>query len=206
MMARTKEEVVQEFRVQTIREAAAQVIAREGLGGASMQAIAKEAGIAKGTIYLYFQDREDLVLQTADHAFSRLLEALDEVFSSGLPFRQLFHLLLKTIFEFFARDREFFRLYLSLKAPSGPKQDPELETRPRPAQYQTYLKRLEDLLSRAMRSGEIRSMDPSLLALFLAEGINSVLRLRLENLIEQAGDNDSDWLLTMIVDGIGART
>lgn len=204
-MVRTKEEVVQEFRIQSIREAASRVIGREGLEGATMQAIAKEAGVAKGTIYLYFEDREDLVLQTADHAFSRLLEALDAVFSSKLPFRQQLRQLLDTVFAFFDQDRDFFRLYLTLRVPQGIGRDTGFQVRLRPSQYVAYLGMLEKLLEQAMELGEIRAMNPSLLAQFMTEGINSILIMRLEDPIRQSENSDSDWLLTTILDGIGVR-
>ncbi len=52
MTSKSKEEVVQEFRVQSLQEAAMRVIARKGMAAATMAEIAKEAGVAKGTIYL----------------------------------------------------------------------------------------------------------------------------------------------------------
>src|SRR5260370_13404486 len=63
-MPKSKEDVVQEFRVQSIQEAAIRVISRKGMAAATMQEIAEEAGVAKGTIYLYFRDREELVEKT----------------------------------------------------------------------------------------------------------------------------------------------
>lgn len=46
-----------------ILAAAAEVFCREGLEGASMDHIAREAGVAKGTLYLYFSGKDDLVEQ-----------------------------------------------------------------------------------------------------------------------------------------------
>ena len=42
-MAKSKEDVVQEFRVQSIQEAAIRVISRKGMASATMQEIAEEA-------------------------------------------------------------------------------------------------------------------------------------------------------------------
>ena len=56
--SKSKEEVVHDFRVQSIQDAAMRVIARKGMAAATMQEIAEEAGVAKGTIYLYFRDRD----------------------------------------------------------------------------------------------------------------------------------------------------
>ncbi len=55
-MSETKEALVEQYRRDTIECAAQRVIARRGLAGASMAAIAEEAGVAKGTLYLYFEE------------------------------------------------------------------------------------------------------------------------------------------------------
>ena len=47
--SKSKDEVVSEFRIQSIQEAAMRVIARKGMSAATMADIASEAGIAKGT-------------------------------------------------------------------------------------------------------------------------------------------------------------
>jgi AcrR family transcriptional regulator len=64
-MAESKAALVEQYRRDTIQGAAQRVIARHGLAGASMSAIAEEAGVAKGTLYLYFEDRDDLLDQSA---------------------------------------------------------------------------------------------------------------------------------------------
>src|SRR5204862_6721360 len=69
---KSKEEVVQEFRIHTIQEATMRVIARRGMTAATMQEIAEEAAVAKGTIYLYFKDRDELVEKTFDRAITEL--------------------------------------------------------------------------------------------------------------------------------------
>jgi len=49
------------------------VIARKGMAAATVQEIADEAGVAKGTIYLYFRDRDELVERTFEGAISELM-------------------------------------------------------------------------------------------------------------------------------------
>src|SRR5205823_5087438 len=81
-MAKSKEEVVQEFRIQSIQDAAMRVIARKGMAAATMQDIAEEAGVAKGTIYLYFRDRDELVEKTFESAITGLGKRIDEAWAS----------------------------------------------------------------------------------------------------------------------------
>jgi TetR/AcrR family fatty acid metabolism transcriptional regulator len=71
---RTKKEVVAEFRCKTILEAARAVFARKGFEAALVDDIAEEAGIAKGTIYLYFPSKKDIYLAALVEELQRFHE------------------------------------------------------------------------------------------------------------------------------------
>lgn len=62
----TWQNTLREKRQEAILEAAAQVIARKGYQRATVKEIADAAGIAPGTIYLYFEDKRDLLLSIAE--------------------------------------------------------------------------------------------------------------------------------------------
>src|ERR1700736_6256504 len=57
----TKEEVIKEFRVREILEAARRVMARYGMQGTTVDRVAPEAKVATGTIYLYFLSKDERV-------------------------------------------------------------------------------------------------------------------------------------------------
>src|SRR6266478_2510070 len=114
-MARSKEEVVQEFRIQSIRDAAMRVISRKGMAAATVQEIADEAGIAKGTIYLYFRDRDDLVEKAFENAMGDLHKRVDEALEKEGTCEQKLRAVLAAQIGFFRANREFFRLYMSLR-------------------------------------------------------------------------------------------
>jgi len=56
-------------RKQQILKAAASLFAASGFEQISMAEVAQNAGIAKGTVYLYFKTKEDLFLALLDNAF-----------------------------------------------------------------------------------------------------------------------------------------
>src|SRR6266852_746575 len=118
-MTKSKEDVVQEFRVQSIQEAAIRVISRKGMAAATMQEIAEEAGIAKGTIYLYFRDREELVEKTFETAIGELHKRIDAALQSEGTFAERLRAVITAKVAFFGQNREFFRLYHSLRMPEG---------------------------------------------------------------------------------------
>src|SRR3954454_11449387 len=118
-MAKSKEDVVSEFRVQSIQEAAIRVISRKGMAAATMQEIAEEAGVAKGTIYLYFRDREELVGKTFETSIGELHKRLDAALEADGSFEERLRAVITAQLAFFNENREFFRLYHSLRMPEG---------------------------------------------------------------------------------------
>ena len=49
-----------DLRQRQLLDAALRVFARDGFDGASVASIADEAGVAKGSVYLYFDSKEAL--------------------------------------------------------------------------------------------------------------------------------------------------
>ncbi|HEX9733297.1 MAG TPA: helix-turn-helix domain-containing protein [Thermoanaerobaculia bacterium] len=199
--AKTKEQLIQEFRVQTIRDAAARVIARKGLDGATMQAIADAAGIAKGTIYLYFQNRGELLERTADHAFSQLLDEVLGILAAPGPLPERLHRLIAAQISYFDERRDFFRLYLSVRYPEGASEASRRE-RKTWEQHKVYVERLTVFFEEAVARGEIRPMDAARLALFVSEGVIAILIRRLAEAESVPVAEDVDWLAETILHGI----
>src|ERR1019366_2412447 len=74
VLGKTKKHVVSEFRCSEILEAARSVFARKGFNAATVDDIAEAAGLAKGTVYIYFPSKRDVYLATLRQG----LEALQE--------------------------------------------------------------------------------------------------------------------------------
>ncbi len=60
--------------------------AKEGLHHLSMHKLAKEAGIAAGTIYLYFKSKDELLAQFARRVFNKFVVAIEEGFDESQSF------------------------------------------------------------------------------------------------------------------------
>jgi TetR/AcrR family transcriptional regulator, fatty acid metabolism regulator protein len=201
MAGKSKEEVVQEFRIQTLQEAAMRVIARKGMSAATMQDIADEAGVAKGTIYLYFRDRDELVEKTFENAITALHERVDGSIDPNATFEQNFRATVRQIIEFFAENREFFRLYTSHRFPEGSPQQ-QRRQRPQCEYYRARIDKLAVTLTEAMDRGEVRKMDPQRLALFLTEGTNAIVVERVTEENPPDAEQDVELIVSALLDGI----
>lgn len=135
-----------------ILDAAVRVVAEKGFPGATVAEIAREAGVADGTIYLYFRSKDDLLVSLVEDALGRILaDARARVDAAPSPIEGL---------------REFIRHHLEQVAGR-----PDLalvltvELRPSARPLQTYVGRafvgyldlLADVLRRGQEDGSVRA-------------------------------------------------
>jgi len=62
---------VSEERKDQIMNAAEEVFTRKGFSNARMDDIAEETGLSKGTLYLYYKSKDDLIIAILDRIFQR---------------------------------------------------------------------------------------------------------------------------------------
>ncbi len=72
-------------REASILNAATRVFAAAGYHAARMAAIAREAGVADGTVYLYFRGKRELFVALFQRGFAEFLAGLDEALASSTP-------------------------------------------------------------------------------------------------------------------------
>lgn len=141
-----------------IVDAAIEVFARKGFRAARVSDIAERAGVADGTIYLYFRNKEDLLLTIFEEKMEEVLAALAKSLEAaadpveGMRLYARFHFdqlrthpALAQVFQVELRQsHRFFREY-------------------RPEKLWQYLGVFEDLVSRGQAQGLIRAdVDPFL--------------------------------------------
>lgn len=203
---KSKEEVVQEYRIESIQEATMRVIARKGMAAATMQEIADEAGVAKGTIYLYFRDRDELVEKTFESAINRLMQRIDAALERDLDIEAKIRAIMAAHLGFFSENREFFRLYLSLRMPEGPAARQRRQKQSCQPRYRVRAEKFAAALREAMDRGEIRRVDAYKLALFIIEGSTAIILERLDEDAPPPEESDLDLITGLILDGIRKRS
>jgi AcrR family transcriptional regulator len=193
---KTKEEVLEEFRCASIQDAAMSVIARKGVAGATMQEIAAEAGIAKGTLYAYFRDRDELLAKTATRAYDRLVQELGTSFETPGPLAARLTSIVRRQLEFFDQHRELFRAYLALS---------NRENAARKSK-QAYLARLEKMFVEARERGQIRGVDPHEVAAIWADCVRGVVVRRLEEKSKTSREEQAAFVVDMLLRGIAGES
>ena len=84
-----------------ILEAAIKVFARQGFHQSTVAQIAKEAGVADGTIYLYFKNKDDILVQFFDYKTKQVFDSFrTEVARADSSLEKLQYLIRRHLEEF----------------------------------------------------------------------------------------------------------
>lgn len=96
-----------------ILEAAIRCFARKGFHATSIQEIADELGMAKGSIYFYFKSKDDLLISVFEYYVEMLFDRMEGLPEErGLPPRERLMLQLERQFAFFRDQLDFMRMLM----------------------------------------------------------------------------------------------
>ncbi|MCH0572637.1 TetR/AcrR family transcriptional regulator [Streptomyces sp. MUM 136J] len=101
-------------RREEILTAAVRVFARQGYGGSRIEDIAREAGIAKGSVYLYFGSREEMLAAAFDGLAARSRELLSEVGRHPGGGSERLRFLVRSVMRLLAQERDLSRVLLDV--------------------------------------------------------------------------------------------
>ena len=91
-----------------IFDATDRLMAKEGLHHLSMHKLAKEAGIAAGTIYLYFKSKDELLAQFVRRVFNKFVVAIEEGFDESQSFFEQYRKMWWNIWHFLQENPTIF--------------------------------------------------------------------------------------------------
>lgn len=98
-------------KAEAVINAALKVFAEKGFSKAKISEIAELAGVADGTVYEYFESKEDLLLSIPIGRYERYLENLSGAFEITHPARKLRRLIIYHFLSFLT-DRHFLKVFL----------------------------------------------------------------------------------------------
>ncbi|UOE93378.1 TetR/AcrR family transcriptional regulator [Alkalihalobacillus sp. LMS39] len=87
-----------------IIEAAVRVIAKHGYHQAQVSKIAKDAGVADGTIYLYFKNKEDILVSLFEEKMGRFVDKTREQIENETSAKEKLFILIQMHFKQLAAD------------------------------------------------------------------------------------------------------
>src|SRR6185436_1856266 len=111
--SRTKRQVVSEYRTSGLLEAARSVFSKKGFHDATIDDVAYEAGVAKGTVYLYFKSKQDIYLSALRDGIESLIREMRAEAASAGNAEEKLRKLIATKIAYFDKHRDFSQIFQS---------------------------------------------------------------------------------------------
>lgn len=160
-MSQSKEEL--------IRQAAIRVFSRKGFYKARAEEIAHEAGVAVGTIYNYFDTKEDILLSIFKGEFEERVRFYEKLQGSSLSIPEQIRRLLQEHFSLLKERAELAQVLLRERFNPGKGFKDRLGDL-----YRGMLKRIEALIREGVEEGWVRPCHPRIVAHALFGVVESI--------------------------------
>ena len=104
MGATAQQEIRKGRKFDQVLEGARTIFLRDGFEGASVDDIAREAGVSKATLYSYFPDKRLLFMEVAKAECRRQADEAEELINDSAPVEQVLRLAAERIMDFVLSD------------------------------------------------------------------------------------------------------
>jgi AcrR family transcriptional regulator len=196
----TKKEVVAAFRTGEILAAARRLMDEKGVEALTMDEIAQAAGVAKGTLYLYFQSKDELIQALLSQVGEAMLLDLEAIAARPLPPPEKLQQATTLLLHYVDRESALFPVYLRELVRSKSGRGTSLIT------LQELEERIVSLITRIFAEGIAQKQfipaDPRLLT-FLLKGLGRAVGYYQMTRDEKDGIQDAlPVVLTLLFSGI----
>jgi AcrR family transcriptional regulator len=188
-----RKEREKERRKEEILDAAHRVFVEKGLTTATVDDIAAAAELSKGTLYLYFNSKEDIYIALMMRGLQMLHANFNNIIVGETSVVRILHRMEGAYIDFFNNDRQFFRMLDSAYRPTVHK---EISTEMRntySSESQKNWAQIIELFNRGVREKKIRDdINPVDMAIIIWSNATSLMTR-----IDREGDT---WLKERNID------
>jgi AcrR family transcriptional regulator len=184
--------------------AAMRVFGECGFEGATMDRIAREAEVAKGTLYLYYKSKQAMYDAALRSGLADLDERTRVGFGDMATLRDVIAAFIATRVAYFAEHPDFFRMYVGAVTNQIINADGRTANVQSMVEQQTH--RLERAVARAVARREIRRVDSAATALAIFDLTRGLLVRRLTTGADSDVTGDAVFLADLIWRGLNRGT
>lgn len=178
---------------EAILDAAEALISERGLQGTALAQIAAEAGVAVGTLYNYFDDRDALVRALLETRRATLRPRVTAAIADGknLAFEPRLRKFMRALFEAFDSQRAYMKVVF------------EAQHLKPPASHQDVKVAVTEIVAAGVAEGVIAKDAAELLSIMIFGAIRSVLLHRSET--GEPFADSAEAVVTLLLDGARKR-
>lgn len=160
MIGKERMRVKDENKQHSIIKATIKLVNQGGFDSASVAKIAKEAGVSPATIYIYYKNKEDLILSTYVEVKKRVSEYVLRNFDESEPVRDIFEKVWDNLFLYVSENSDEFQFKEQFaNSPYLELVDESLVNR--------YFEPLLMVIDRGIKEKILKDADPDILSVFI---------------------------------------
>lgn len=196
----TRQQALGELRRGQLLQAAQRVFAREGFAATHVEDIAREAGLAKGTVYLYFSSKQEIYRAVILQQFRLLNELTCETLRQPIAIREKVYQYIRMRLEYCDSNRDFLRMMLTeVGSVAGQPVMTRVELQ------ELCSKPVHELAAHirtAVSSGHIQRVDPQSLAWMIADLVRGASERRVMGQSSEPAEKTARLLVKVFWQGL----
>ena len=159
-----------------ILEAAKEVFFRDGFTAANLDEVAEKAGVAKGTLYRYFDSKAELYVAILSHNGQIFEEKLRGVLSPSLPPMEKLRRASHFYFRHYVENPDYFQIFWAIENQAVIGELPESLVDEVTALWDRNLQLLAEIIEEGVRDGVFIDHDPWEMANILWTLANGIIQ------------------------------
>ncbi len=200
---KTKKEVVTEFRRAEILTAARRVFASRGFHDSTIEDVAEAAGIAKGTIYLYYASKHDVYWAALKAGIVAMIEEAERQMAAVPTVREKIHAFIASKINYAEAEKDFFRVYFS-EFGNALTQPAEMQKEFKQL-YLGQARMLAQVIAEGARRKELRPLPPESAALAISDLTRGIVAQRMVGWSKAAAADDIQFVFNLLWKGLSNR-
>jgi TetR/AcrR family transcriptional regulator, fatty acid metabolism regulator protein len=198
-----RSDVLTAFRTSALLDAARRVFGKSGFEAATIDEIAREAGVAKGTVYLYYRSKRSIYWAALQQGIAELDAQTRERVRRAATLHEAIRNFILTKVEYFDERREFFRIYV--QELSGQAARPAYGHADFKPLYRRQVRGLQTAVAAAIGRGEIRKVDAAQAAGAIVDLTRGVVTRRLMRRRRTDAAKEVDAIVDLIWRGLASK-
>ncbi|HEY5056450.1 MAG TPA: TetR/AcrR family transcriptional regulator [Acidobacteriaceae bacterium] len=192
----TRKQVLTDMRRQEILAAAIKVFGKKGFAATCVGDVADAAKMAKGTVYLYFESKEEIYASAVQMAVAQLQEVAAERTRLVKGIRERLAVAIAVRMEFWHEQLNLYRLLLTVGREARHKRQTNEVLR---SGHAYFLSILED----GAAAGELEPQDFETIAWAILDMIRGANERRMDHLTERTPQQDAESITAFALQQLG---
>jgi AcrR family transcriptional regulator len=185
------------YKRQSIQDAVIRLICREGLKSVTMERVAQETGIAKGTVYLHYRDKQELLDAVKESALAPVMRKFDDALRDADTPDAKLRAVAVQYFSYFEEHRDLFRVLIYERVVVRVQ-----GSRFQSERYRHMVQQTARVIGDGVRAGMFRDVDAHNVAAMFIDSMYALMNQRLLSQKPAPVEEDADLIADLFIQGL----